>query len=107
MPADTSRQVALPHGTAAASRNPTKPLLFGSRGSALALWQTNWVIDRLRAAHPEVAIYIETIRTQGDRTQATNVPLTRFGDKSVFVAELEQALLLGDGPANEEAAAID
>lgn len=69
--------------------------MIGTRGSALALWQTNWVLDRLRALDPGGAYVIETIRTQGDRTQTLNVPLARLGDKGMFVAELEQALLTG------------
>jgi hydroxymethylbilane synthase len=72
-----------------------QPVVVGSRGSALALWQTQWVIDRLRAAHPDVDCCVEQIRTQGDRTQALNISLTQLGGKAVFVVELERALLAG------------
>jgi hydroxymethylbilane synthase len=70
-------------------------VIVGTRGSALALWQTEAVIGLLRAQHPDARFSIQTIKTQGDKTQALAVPLTRLGDKGVFVAELEQALLAG------------
>ena len=72
-----------------------QPVVVGSRGSALALWQTQWVVDRLRAAHPAVDCRVEQIKTQGDRTQALNISLTQLGGKAVFVVELERALLAG------------
>ncbi len=70
-------------------------LVVGTRGSALALWQTNWVLDRLHEHTPHVTARIETIKTQGDRTQAVETPLTALGDKGIFIAELENALLAG------------
>lgn len=70
-------------------------LVVGTRGSALALWQTRQVLERLRERHPSVHASIEEIKTQGDRTQARDIPLTQLGDKAMFVAELEQALLAG------------
>jgi len=82
-----------------ASQSPAdRALVVGSRGSPLALWQTNWALDRLRELTPNEAtdrFIVETIRTQGDRTQASNVPLAQLGDKGMFVAELERALLDG------------
>src|SRR5262249_15636876 len=70
-------------------------IVVGTRGSALALWQTEWVLDGLRARWPRLECVIEAITTSGDRTQTLHVPLTQLGDKSMFVAELEQALLAG------------
>ena len=70
-------------------------LVVGTRGSALALWQTRQVLERLRERHPSMHASIEEIKTQGDRTQARDIPLTQLGDKAMFVAELEQALLAG------------
>jgi hydroxymethylbilane synthase len=69
--------------------------VLGTRGSTLALWQTNWVIEQLCARAPQARCEIETIKTQGDRTQAANLPLTQLGDKGLFIAELERALLSG------------
>ncbi len=55
-------------------------------------------MDRLREDSPAKAadqFVIEIIKTQGDHTQASNTPLAQLGDKGVFVAELERALLEG------------
>jgi hydroxymethylbilane synthase len=71
------------------------PIIVGTRGSALALWQTNWALDHVRERVPDANFTVQTISTQGDQTQARNTPLARFGDTSVFVAELERALLDG------------
>lgn len=72
------------------------PVVIGTRGSALALWQTHWVLDHLRERGQNAEFAVEEIRTHGDRTQHAGVPLTQLGDKSVFVAELERALLAGE-----------
>ena len=66
-------------------------LRFGTRGSALARWQTNHVIDLIRAAHPGIQIECEVIATRGDRIIDT--PLPQIGGKGVFTEELEAALL--------------
>ncbi len=41
-------------------------LRVGTRGSDLALWQTGWVSDRLRSAHPDLEIERIIIKTHGD-----------------------------------------
>jgi hydroxymethylbilane synthase len=66
-------------------------LRIGTRGSRLALIQSNWVAGRLRAAHPQLEIRIETFRTAGDRDRAT--PLAHLPGIGFFVKELEAALL--------------
>ena len=71
-----------------------RPLRIGTRGSALALWQARWVEQALRAAHPERAIEIVILKTEGDRRQ--DVSLASFGGAGVFVAELERALVAGE-----------
>lgn len=68
-------------------------LTVGTRGSALALAQTNWVAQRLRAAHPGLEVAVQTIQTEGDRTQPANIPLSTFGEKGIFAKEIEAALL--------------
>ncbi len=68
-------------------------LTLGTRGSKLALAQTHWVADAIRAAHPSLEIIVQIIQTQGDLTQAANVPLASFGEKGIFAKELETALL--------------
>ena len=70
-----------------------KPLIVGTRGSALALTQTHWVISQLSLAYPDQIFDIREIMTRGDATQRDNVPLSSFGEKGVFAKELETSLL--------------
>ena len=67
------------------------PLRLGTRGSRLALWQAHTVADLLAAR--QVPVEIVTIRTSGDRLQ--DRPLSEPGTKSLFVKELEEAMLAG------------
>ena len=71
-------------------------LTLGTRGSKLALAQSNGIADALRRAHPDLDITIQIIGTRGDATQAANVPLSSFGEKGIFAKELETALLAGE-----------
>ncbi len=66
-------------------------LIIGSRGSKLALWQSNQIKAALEQLHPELTIEIEIIRTTGDRL--TEVSLAQIGGKGVFTKEIEEALL--------------
>ncbi|MFO8013400.1 MAG: hydroxymethylbilane synthase [Phycisphaerae bacterium] len=68
-------------------------LRIGTRGSRLARRQTDQVAERLRAAHPNLQVRVETYRTTGDRDRAT--PLARLPGVGFFVKELEQALADG------------
>jgi len=61
---------------------------IGTRASGLALAQTGWVAEQLRALGHEVTI--ETISTRGDDRR--DVPLNTLGGDGVFVRELERAL---------------
>lgn len=65
---------------------------IGSRKSPLALWQTNWVADLLRKAHPGLNVEVVTMDTIGDKI--LDVPLPKIGAKGLFTQELEDALLL-------------
>ncbi|MBC7912045.1 MAG: hydroxymethylbilane synthase, partial [Pyrinomonadaceae bacterium] len=53
------------------------PLIIGSRGSRLALWQAEWVKYVLEARHPHLEIRIEIIKTSGD--VLNNVSLSVIG----------------------------
>ena len=64
---------------------------LGTRSSALARWQTDYVSTQLRASHPHLEVNVEVISTYGDRV--LDSPLPAIGGKGVFTAELEQALL--------------
>jgi hydroxymethylbilane synthase len=67
-------------------------IVVGSRGSRLALIQTESVVSKLRAKRPDLEISIRKIITAGDRDRHTH--LDRIG-VDVFVKELEEALLDG------------
>lgn len=69
-------------------------LRIGTRGSALALRQSNWVADRIRERHPGVSVELAVIKTKGDIMQ--DVALVKIGGKGVFVKEIEEALLRGE-----------
>ncbi len=65
-------------------------LVIASRESALAMWQAEYIRDRLRALYPETSISILGMTTQGD--QILDVTLSKIGGKGLFVKELEAAL---------------
>lgn len=67
---------------------------IASRGSALALWQTNHVKKLLESAHPGITVEITIIKTTGD--QILNSPLSVIGGKGVFTKELEESLLANE-----------
>ena len=69
-----------------------KPLLIGTRGSALALWQAEHVRRLLRERMGADAAII-VIKTAGDR--AADVPFGQVGTKGMFLKELEDALREG------------
>ncbi|BDG59224.1 hydroxymethylbilane synthase [Caldinitratiruptor microaerophilus] len=72
-----------------------RTIRVATRGSRLALAQTEWVVARLREAHPGLDFQVVTLRTAGDRTQRAGIPLSRVGGKGLFTRELEEALLDG------------
>lgn len=69
-------------------------LKVGSRGSALALRQTQMVMDEITRLNPGIECRVEIIKTTGDRI--LDVPLANIGDKGLFVKEIEAALLSGE-----------
>lgn len=70
----------------------SRPLIIGSRGSKLALWQAEQARARLQSLNPQLDVNIEIIKTTGD---VKNDPLSVIGGKGVFTKELEDALLDG------------
>ncbi len=68
-------------------------LVVGTRGSKLAIAQTQWVIDRLTEVHPRLRIRQQIITTTGDRLRGR--PLPEIGGKGLFTEELQEALLNG------------
>jgi hydroxymethylbilane synthase len=77
-----------------------KRLRIGTRGSALALWQANFIAGRLKQAS-SIEIEIVRIRTSGDHLQSASVakPLAEHTAENdatgIFIKELEDALLAG------------
>lgn len=67
-------------------------LVLGTRGSALALWQSNFVASRLSEI-AGIEIEIKKIRTKGDKI--LDAPLAKIGDKGLFVKEIENELMKG------------
>ena len=67
---------------------------IGTRGSKLALAQTNYVIEKLQEAFPAHEYQAVVIKTTGDLDQ--NRPLDAIGSKGIFVDEIEKALLTGE-----------
>ena len=68
-------------------------LRVGTRGSRLALWQTDHVVRQLQTAWPDLHVEQVVISTLGDRIG--DVALSRLGDKGVFTRELDEGLLNG------------
>ncbi len=62
---------------------------IGTRGSELAMWQANYVADRLGRENTEIIV----IKTRGDHIQ--NVSFTSMEGKGFFTKEIEEALLSG------------
>ena len=64
---------------------------IGTRGSKLALVQSQWVKEKVEAEHTDVKVELVTIKTTGDKMLDT--PLSLIGGKGLFVKEIEEALL--------------
>jgi hydroxymethylbilane synthase len=67
-------------------------LTIGSRGSKLALWQSNYIKDRIEAL-TGLPVEIKIIKTTGDKI--LDVPLAKVGGKGLFTKELEVELIAG------------
>ncbi len=66
----------------------------GTRGSKLALRQTEEVLKMMGDLDPGLTFEVVVIRTTGDRVQDS--PLSKIGSKGLFVKEIEEALLRGE-----------
>lgn len=69
-------------------------LRIGTRGSKLALAQTELVAEKLRIAHPDLRVETEIITTAGDRDQTSS--LSAGEGVGWFTSALQDALLRGD-----------
>lgn len=66
---------------------------IGTRGSQLALWQSELVAALLKEHYPGLEVELVKIKTTGDKI--LDAPLAKIGDKGLFVKEIELALLDG------------
>src|SRR5690606_2630771 len=73
------------------SLNVKKNLIIGTRGSELALWQANYIKDKL--AEIGISAELKIIKTQGDIIQ--HLRLDKLEGKGFFTKELEEELLAG------------
>ena len=71
-----------------------KQIRIGTRASALALWQAEWVKSELEKKYPGTAVALTKIKTTGDKI--LDVPLAKVGGKGLFVKEIEEAMLAGE-----------
>ncbi len=67
---------------------------IGTRGSKLALTQTNFVVESLKKIAPDLQTEICIIKTSGDIMQ--DVSLMQIGGQGAFVKEIEESLLAGN-----------
>ena len=74
--------------------NKNQTLKIATRRSPLALWQANYVKERLIQIYPELTVELVPLITKGDVILDT--PLAKIGGKGLFVKELENALLSGE-----------
>ena len=66
-------------------------IIIGSRGSDLALWQSNFIKSELEKKNKSLTVEIKIIKTTGDKI--LDVALSKIGDRSLFTKELEVALI--------------
>jgi hydroxymethylbilane synthase len=64
---------------------------IGTRGSKLALAQSEWVKEKIEQRHTDVRVELVMIKTTGDKI--LDSPLSKIGGKGLFVKEIEEALL--------------
>ncbi len=69
----------------------TPTLRIGTRRSALARVQADWVRDKLQARFADINVALVPMQTSGDKL--LDAPLAKFGGKGLFVKELEEGLL--------------
>jgi hydroxymethylbilane synthase len=69
-------------------------LIIATRGSKLALWQSNHIKSVLQQQNPGLEVELKIIVTMGDKI--LDKPLAAIGGKGLFLKELEEAMLRGE-----------
>jgi len=72
------------------NKEATMVLKIGTRGSKLALAQSQWVKGKIETRYPNIQIELVRIKTTGDKI--LDSPLSKIGGKGLFVKEIEEAL---------------
>ena len=60
-------------------------LIIATRGSKLALWQSNFIKQRLEEEYPNLTVELKIFKTKGDKILDT--PLALIGGKGLFTKE--------------------
>ena len=77
--------------------NQTVPIIIATRGSPLAMTQSNMILAECRRAFPDRNFELKIVKTTGDRLQTSNfIPPGTTISKGLFTKELEVALLNGE-----------
>jgi hydroxymethylbilane synthase len=92
-PAATGRGFTGARRLAGVTRSPNT-LRLGTRGSLLAVTQSQWVADEIHRARPDVRVELAVIKTTGDLVR--DRPLHDLGGKGLFTKEIELALIAGE-----------
>ncbi len=71
-----------------------KELIIATRGSKLALWQSEHIKSLLEHKYPNLSVKLNIMKTKGDKILDT--PLAKIGGKGLFTKELEQSMLKGE-----------
>lgn len=69
-------------------------LIIATRRSKLALWQSEYIKEKLQEHYPDIEIELKEFVTKGDKI--LDVPLAKIGGKGLFTKELEVAMLEGN-----------
>lgn len=71
-----------------------KNITIATRGSKLALWQSNHIKSVLEAQNPGLSVELKIVITSGDKI--LDVPLAKIGGKGLFLKEIEETMLKGE-----------
>ena len=71
-----------------------KQIVFGTRGSPLALFQTNSVIERLKFLYPDISYKQKIIETHGDKYQDSSLTLAE--ELGLFYNEIQSDLIINN-----------
>ena len=69
-------------------------IIIATRASDLALWQANYVRDKIESAYPSIKVELNKITSTGDKI--LDKPLALIGGKGHFTKELEDEMLAGN-----------